>query len=102
MASLTTFVQFKFLLSINYIHLKEKKTMLSKNLAMSAALAMVSLFSVSSVIAETKTLKISHQFPAGTDFRDQLVKKFAADVEKRTNGTLKFEIYSDSSLMKTN
>ena len=42
------------------------------------------------------TLKISHQFPGGTidagDFRDRLVRKFAADVEKRTNGALKFEI----------
>ena len=42
------------------------------------------------------TLKISHQFPGGTidsgDFRDRLVRKFAADVEKRTNGALKFDI----------
>src|SRR5258708_21764501 len=55
--------------------------------------------------AGTKTLKISHQFPGGTvdsgDFRDRLVRKFAAEVEKRTNGELKFEIYPDSSLMKT-
>jgi TRAP-type C4-dicarboxylate transport system substrate-binding protein len=55
--------------------------------------------------AAPKTLKISHQFPGGTadtgDFRDRLVRKFAAEVEKRTNGELKFEIYPDSSLMKT-
>lgn len=52
------------------------------------------------------TLKISHQFPGGTidsgDFRDRLVRKFAADVEKRTNGALKFEIYPNSSLVKVN
>jgi TRAP-type C4-dicarboxylate transport system substrate-binding protein len=52
------------------------------------------------------TLKISHQFPGGTidkgDFRDRLVRKFAADVEKRTNGGLKFEIYPNSSLVKVN
>ena len=47
-------------------------------------------------IAQTAgTLKISHQFPGGTidsgDFRDRLVRKFAADVEKRTTGA--FEIY---------
>ncbi|MFX8581864.1 hypothetical protein ABTM27_20635, partial [Acinetobacter baumannii] len=40
------------------------------------------------------TLKISHQFPGGTiddgDFRDRLVRKFAAEVEKRTNGELRF------------
>src|SRR5229473_1962651 len=55
--------------------------------------------------AEAKTLKISHQFPGGTidtgDFRDRLCRKFAADVEKRTNGELKFDIYPGSSLMKT-
>ena len=50
-------------------------------------------------------LKISHQFPASTgadgDFRDQLARKFAADVEKRTNGSLKVEVYPASSLVKT-
>ncbi len=56
--------------------------------------------------AQTRTLKISHQFPGGTidegDFRDRLVRKFAAAVEKKTNGALKFEIYPGSSLVKTN
>jgi TRAP-type transport system periplasmic protein len=51
------------------------------------------------------TLKISHQFPGGTidegDFRDRLVRKFAVAVEKATNGELKFDIYPNSSLMKT-
>jgi TRAP-type C4-dicarboxylate transport system substrate-binding protein len=55
--------------------------------------------------AAPRTLKISHQFPGGTidsgDFRDRLVRKFAAEVEKRTAGELKFEIYPGSSLMKT-
>jgi TRAP-type C4-dicarboxylate transport system substrate-binding protein len=55
--------------------------------------------------AAPRTLKISHQFPGGTadtgDFRDRLCRKFAAEVEKRTNGELKFEIYPGSSLMKT-
>jgi TRAP-type transport system periplasmic protein len=53
-----------------------------------------------------KTLKISHQFPGGTleagDFRDRLVRIFAQKVEAATNGALKFEIYANSSLMKTN
>src|SRR5689334_14970343 len=52
------------------------------------------------------TLKISHQFPGGTvnegDFRDRLVRKFAADVTAKTNGALKFEIYPGSSLVKVN
>jgi len=55
--------------------------------------------------ADTRTLKISHQFPGsgpdGGDFRDRLCRKFAETVEKRANGALKFEIYPNSSLMKT-
>ena len=51
-------------------------------------------------------LKISHQFPGGTltegDFRDRLCRKFAAEVDKRTSGALKAEVYPGSSLMKTN
>ena len=52
------------------------------------------------------TVKISHQFPGGSpdegDFRDRLCRQFAAEVEKKTKGSLKFEIYPGSSLMKTN
>ena len=52
-----------------------------------------------------KTLKLSHQFPGGTseegDARDLICRKFAAEVEKRTNGAIKFDIYANSSLMKT-
>ena len=55
--------------------------------------------------ADTRVIKLSHQFPGGTadtgDFRDRLTRKFAAEVEKRTGGSLKFEIYPGSSLMKT-
>lgn len=55
--------------------------------------------------ADARTLKISHQFPGGTidkgDFRDRLTRQFASEVEKRTAGSLKFEIYPGSSLMKT-
>ena len=51
-------------------------------------------------------LKISHQFPGGTidqgDFRDRLCRRFAQDVEKRTNGALKFDIYPNASLVKVN
>ncbi|MFO1322539.1 MAG: TRAP transporter substrate-binding protein DctP [Burkholderiales bacterium] len=52
-----------------------------------------------------KVIKISHQFPAATDdsgdFRDRLAKKFAAEVEKRTNGQIKVEVYPNGSLVKT-
>ena len=54
----------------------------------------------------TTTLKLSHQFPGGTvaegDFRDRLCRQFAAEAAKRSKGSLKFEIYPGSSLMKTN
>lgn len=53
-----------------------------------------------------QSMKISHQFPAGSimegDFRDRLCRMFAADVEKRTRGSLKFSIYANSSLMAPN
>jgi TRAP-type C4-dicarboxylate transport system substrate-binding protein len=52
------------------------------------------------------TLKISHQFPGGTidkgDFRDRLVRTFAAEVAKRSGGEISAEIYPNSSLIKTN
>ena len=55
--------------------------------------------------ADARVLKISHQFPGGTveqgDFRDRLVRRFAAQVQEKTGGSLTFEIYPGSSLMKT-
>ena len=55
--------------------------------------------------AQSTALRISHQFPGGSltegDFRDRLCRRFAADVEKQTKGALKFEVYPNSSLMKT-
>ncbi|HEV7815390.1 MAG TPA: TRAP transporter substrate-binding protein DctP, partial [Janthinobacterium sp.] len=56
--------------------------------------------------AQAGTLKISHQFPGGSlkegDFRDRLCRMFASEVEKRTNGALKFAVYPGASLVKTN
>ena len=54
---------------------------------------------------QARQLKISHQFPGGTidsgDFRDQLCRRFAAEIAKRTNGALTAEVYPGSSLVKT-
>jgi TRAP-type C4-dicarboxylate transport system substrate-binding protein len=54
---------------------------------------------------QPRVLKISHQFPASTgadgDFRDQLARKFGEEVEKRTKGQIKVEVYPASSLVKT-
>ena len=51
-------------------------------------------------------LKISHQFPGGTDkegdFRHRLCLKFAQEIDKRSNGALKATVYPGSSLMKVN
>jgi TRAP-type C4-dicarboxylate transport system substrate-binding protein len=56
--------------------------------------------------AQPNNLKISHQFPGGSiaqgDFRDRLCRMFAADVERRTRGGLKFSIYPGSTLMGAN
>jgi TRAP-type C4-dicarboxylate transport system substrate-binding protein len=61
---------------------------------------------IQSAMAQPANLKISHQFPSGSlaegDFRDRLCRQFAAEVERRTRGGLKFSIYPGSSLMKTN
>ncbi|MDQ2823779.1 MAG: TRAP transporter substrate-binding protein DctP [Pseudomonadota bacterium] len=70
------------------------------------ALASTPLWFHGAAWAQNTTLKLSHQFPGGTiaagDFRDRLSRMFAAEVEKRTKGALKFSIYPGSSLMKTN
>lgn len=70
--------------------------------ALLAALALAT--SSTPALAQARVIKISHQFPGGTvdegDFRDRLTRKFAAEVEKQSKGTLKFEIYPSASLMK--
>jgi TRAP-type C4-dicarboxylate transport system substrate-binding protein len=55
--------------------------------------------------AATRIIMISHQFPGGTetdgDFRDRLCRKFAAELEKRTDKSIVAQVYPNSSLMKT-
>ncbi|MCW3474272.1 TRAP transporter substrate-binding protein DctP [Limobrevibacterium gyesilva] len=79
--------------------------MLSRRAAFGGLLAAPAILRAGRARAAAKTLKISHQFPGGTadegDFRDRLVRRFAAEVEKKTGGELAFEIYPGSSLMKT-
>lgn len=57
-----------------------------------------------SASAAPKVIKISHQFPGGdgpeADFRHRLTLKFAQEVEQRTNGELKFQIFPSASLVK--
>ena len=79
--------------------------LITRRTAIGAALAVPALLRAPGTHAATRTLKISHQFPGGTaeqgDFRDRLVRRFAAAVQKRTDNELAFEIYPGSSLMKT-
>ena len=78
---------------------------ITRRTILGATLAAPALLRATGAHAAPRTLKISHQFPGGTleqgDFRDRLVRRFAAEVQKRTEGELGFEIYPGSSLMKT-
>jgi TRAP-type transport system periplasmic protein len=78
---------------------------LTRRHVLAGAIAAPALIKMGGSARAETTLKISHQFPGGTidegDFRDRLVRKFAAGVEKATKGELKFDIYPNSSLMKT-
>ena len=78
--------------------------MISRRHVLAGAIAAPALLKASRGQA-AQTLKISHQFPGGTidqgDFRDRLCRKFAQEIEKRTNGALVAEVYPNSSLMKT-
>ncbi|MGH7122437.1 MAG: TRAP transporter substrate-binding protein DctP [Acetobacteraceae bacterium] len=73
---------------------------LGRRCVLAGAVAAGSALALPAIAAAPRVLKISHQFPAFTDFRDVLARKFAAAVEKETNGGLKFEIYAGASLFK--
>ncbi len=77
----------------------------TRRVVLTSALAAPALIAARGTRAAGTVLKISHQFPGGTetegDFRDRLVRKFAAAVKAKTDGALDFEIYANSSLMKT-
>jgi TRAP-type C4-dicarboxylate transport system substrate-binding protein len=79
---------------------------LTRRHVLAGAIAAPALIGQLGAARAAKTLKISHQFPGGSidegDFRDRLCRVFARDVTKKTNGALNFEVYPNSSLMKTN
>src|SRR6202000_1746742 len=81
--------------------------MLTRRHVIASALAAPAILQLGTGTAKAATtLKISHQFPAGTidkgDFRDRLCRTFAAELAKRTGGDITAEIYPNSSLIKTN
>ncbi len=79
--------------------------MITRRLVLASAIAAPAILRFGPAQAAT-TLKISHQFPGGTidkgDFRDRMVRKFAAEIAKRSGGELAAEVYPNSSLVKTN
>ncbi len=78
---------------------------ISRRNMMAGALAAPAVIATARMGAAAQTLKISHQFPGGTleegDFRDRMCRRFAAELEKRTNGAVIGQVYPNSSLMKT-
>jgi TRAP-type C4-dicarboxylate transport system substrate-binding protein len=78
---------------------------IARRTVLGSLLAAPAILTAGRARAETRMLKISHQFPGGTitegDFRDRMVRMFARDVAAATNNELAFEIYPGSSLMKT-
>jgi len=77
----------------------------ARSLLLSAFAGVLALgLSATGYAEDAKVLKLSHQFPASNgddgDFRDQLARKFAKQVEEKTGGSLKVEIYPGSSMMK--
>src|SRR5258708_5786637 len=79
--------------------------LITRRIALTGLLAAPAILRAGVAREDARVLKISHQFPGGTaeqgDFRDRLVRRFAAAVQAKTNGSLAFEIYPGSSLMKT-
>jgi TRAP-type C4-dicarboxylate transport system substrate-binding protein len=80
--------------------------MLTRRHALITALAAPAIlrFGIGTARAAT-TLKISHQFPAGSidkgDFRDRLCRMFAAEVAKRSGGEIAAEVFPNSALSRT-
>jgi TRAP-type C4-dicarboxylate transport system substrate-binding protein len=78
---------------------------ISRRNLMAGALAAPAIIASNRLTQAAQTLKISHQFPGGTleegDFRDRLCRRFAAELEKRSNGAVVGQVYPNSSLMKT-
>ena len=68
--------------------------------ALGMAAACLAAPTVPAWAAEPMVLKISHQFPANTDFRDRLARMFAKDVEQGTHGQITFQVYPGASLYK--
>jgi TRAP-type transport system periplasmic protein len=80
---------------------------ISRRIVLSGALAAPAVIASAHLgsLAAAQTLKISHQFPGGTidegDYRDRLCRRFAAELEKRTDAAVTAQVYPNSSLMKT-
>jgi len=78
-----------------------RRNLLATGLAVAPSLLLPSRFAFGA-----EPLKISHQFPGGSetegDFRHRLCVRLAKELDKRSNGALKANVYPGSSLMKVN
>src|SRR5947207_3098190 len=85
----------------------ENAMTINRRHVLTGALAAPALIAASRLgsAAPAQTLKISHQFPGGTiddgDFRDRLCRKFAAELEQRTDGAVRAQVYRNSSRRKS-
>ena len=70
------------------------------------ALAAPAIVGLRTPVAAARDLKISHQFPGGTDddgdFRDRLCRRFARELRRRSDGALTATVFPNASLMKVN
>jgi TRAP-type transport system periplasmic protein len=80
--------------------------MITRRHVLSGAVAGPALIGMPRSASAARDLKISHQFPGGSDeegdFRDRLCRLFGRELAKRSNGSLTATVYPGSSLMKTN
>src|ERR1700712_5183693 len=85
-------------------HIRRTTMTLNRRHVLTGALSAPAVIAASRLgfAAPATMLKISHQFPGGTidegDFRDRLCLKFAAELEKRTNGAIGGGGYPTSAL----
>lgn len=79
--------------------------MLTRRTALAGLAAPAVLGLASKARAAPRIFRMSHHYPGSNgdegDFRDRMCRRFAASLEKRTDGAMKVEVYPGSSLMKT-
>jgi TRAP-type C4-dicarboxylate transport system substrate-binding protein len=77
---------------------------IGRRAVLGAALAAPALIRPARAAPEPRAIRVGHHFPESKDdhgdFRDRLVRRFAADVTARTKGALTFEIFPGATLVR--